>query len=148
MTGFNPTYDTIPMSSFQNSQNKCRKSSFTNDRRCHLILPFPPVHTLPTLNARTCSEGAPIDDVTISSCDRLGNLNHQWMQAVIIIMWIIGTPIIHIVQSHNDKQWYCLQWFCHYLSAPNTSWGLNKSHLIKRGPLGKWKMPQSKAILG
>ena len=66
MTGLNPNYDTIPIPSLQNSQNKCQKSSFTYDHRCHLILPLPPVHALPTLNARTCCQGAPIDDVTIS----------------------------------------------------------------------------------
>ena len=65
MTGVNPNYDTIPIPSFQNSQNKCQKSSFTYDRRRHLILPLPPVHALPSFNARTCCEGAPIDDVTI-----------------------------------------------------------------------------------
>ena len=54
MTGLNPNYDTIPIPSLQNSQNKCQESSFIYDRRHHLILPLPPVHTLPTLNARTC----------------------------------------------------------------------------------------------
>ena len=54
MTGLNPTYDTIPIPSLQNSQNKCQKSSFPYDRRRHLILPLPPLHALPTLNARTC----------------------------------------------------------------------------------------------
>ena len=33
MTGLNPNYDTIPIPSLQNSQNKCQKSSFTYDRR-------------------------------------------------------------------------------------------------------------------
>ena len=55
-----------PSFPFKNSQNKCQKSSFTYDRRRHLILPLPPMHTLPTLNARTCCWGAPIDDVTLS----------------------------------------------------------------------------------
>ena len=54
MTGLNPNYDTISIPSLHNSQNKCQKSSFTYDRRRHSILPLPPVHALPTLNARTC----------------------------------------------------------------------------------------------
>ena len=54
MTGLNPNYDTTPIHSLQNSQNKCQKSSFTYDHRRHLILPLPPVHALPTVNARTC----------------------------------------------------------------------------------------------
>ena len=54
MTGLNPNYDTTPISSLQNSQNKCQKSSFTYDHRRHLILPLPPVHALPTVNAPTC----------------------------------------------------------------------------------------------
>ena len=54
MTGLNPNYDTIPIPSLQNSQNKRQKSSFTFDRRRHLILPLQPVHVLPTLNARIC----------------------------------------------------------------------------------------------
>ena len=54
MTGLNPNYDTTPIPSLQNSQNKCQKSSFTYDHRRHLILPLPPVHTLPTVNVRTC----------------------------------------------------------------------------------------------
>ena len=33
MTGLNPNYDTIPIPSLQNSQNKCQKSLFTDDRR-------------------------------------------------------------------------------------------------------------------
>ena len=31
-TGLNPNYDTMPIPSLQNSQNKCQKSSFTYDR--------------------------------------------------------------------------------------------------------------------
>ena len=54
ITGLNPNYDWIPIPSLQNSQNKCPKSSFSYNRRRHLIMPFPPVRTLPTLNARTC----------------------------------------------------------------------------------------------
>ena len=54
MTGLNPNYDTIPIPSLQNSQNKCQKSSFTYDHRRHLILPLLPVHALPTVNAHTC----------------------------------------------------------------------------------------------
>ena len=97
MTGLNPNYDTIPIPSSQNSQNKRQKSSFTYDRRCHLILPLPPVHTLPTLNARTCCLGAPIDYVTISHFRSHGKFESsadascQW-----IIMWVIRTPITHI----------------------------------------------------
>ena len=53
MTGLNPNYDTTPIPSLQNSQNKCPKSLFTYDHRCHLILPLPPVHALPTVNATT-----------------------------------------------------------------------------------------------
>ena len=66
MTCLNPNYDTILIPSLQNLQNKCQKSSFTYDRWHHLILPLPPVHALPTLNARTCCLEVPIDDVTIS----------------------------------------------------------------------------------
>ena len=40
MAGLNPNYDTIPIPSLQNSQNKCQKSSFTYDRRRHFILPL------------------------------------------------------------------------------------------------------------
>ena len=54
ITGLNPNYDTTPIQSLQNSQNKCQKSSFTYDHRRHLILPLPPVHALPTVNASTC----------------------------------------------------------------------------------------------
>ena len=54
MTGLNLNYDTIPIPSLQNSQNKCQKSSFNYDHRRHLILPLPPLHALSTLNARTC----------------------------------------------------------------------------------------------
>ena len=54
MTGLNPNNDTTPIPSLQNSQNKCQKSSFTYDHRRHLILPLPPVHALPTVNAPTC----------------------------------------------------------------------------------------------
>ena len=43
MTGLNPNYDTTPIPSLQNSQNKCQKNSFTYDHRRHLIPPFPPV---------------------------------------------------------------------------------------------------------
>ena len=57
MTGLYLDLDTMPILSLQNSKNKCQKSSFTYDHRCQLILPFPPVHTLPTLNACTCYEG-------------------------------------------------------------------------------------------
>ena len=35
MTGLNINYDTIPIPSLQNSQNKCQKSSFTYDRGRH-----------------------------------------------------------------------------------------------------------------
>ena len=97
MTGLNPNYDTIPIPSLQNSQNKCKKSSFTYDRRRHLILPLPPVHTLPALNARTCCSGAPIDDVTISYFR-----SHRQFESSVnascqrIIMWIIRTSIMHI----------------------------------------------------
>ena len=83
MTGLNPNYDTIPIPSLQNSQNKCQKSSFTYDRRRHLILPLPPLHALPTLNAhapvakerRLMTSLYPIFYCT-------DNLNPQWMQAV------------------------------------------------------------------
>ena len=54
MTGLNPNFDTTPIPSLQNSQNKCQKSSFTYDHRRHSILPLPPVHALPIVNARTC----------------------------------------------------------------------------------------------
>ena len=37
MTGLNPNYDTKPIPSLQNSQNKCQKSSFTYDCRRQLI---------------------------------------------------------------------------------------------------------------
>ena len=50
----NPNYDTTPIPFLQNSQNKCQKSLFTYDHRRHLILPLPPVHALPTVNAPTC----------------------------------------------------------------------------------------------
>ena len=75
MTGLNPNYDTTPIPSLQNSQNKSQKSSFTYDHRRHLILPLPPVHALPTVNVPTCCQGAPISDVTISNFDRTDNLN-------------------------------------------------------------------------
>ena len=54
MTGLNLNYDTTPIPFLQNSQNKCQKSSFTYDHRRHLILPLPPVHALPNVNAPTC----------------------------------------------------------------------------------------------
>ena len=54
MTSLNPNYDTIPIPSLQNSQNKCQKSSFTYDGWRHLILPLQPVLAITTLNARTC----------------------------------------------------------------------------------------------
>ena len=50
----NPNYDTTPIPSLQNSQNKCQKSSFTYDHRRHLILPLPPEHALTTVNAPSC----------------------------------------------------------------------------------------------
>ena len=97
MTGLNPNYDTIPIPSLQNSQNKCQKSSFTNDRRRHLILPLPPVHGLPTLNARTYCWGAPIDDVTISYFRSLGQFESSVNAGCQrISMWIIRTPFMHI----------------------------------------------------
>ena len=52
MNSLNPNYDPILIPSLQNSQ--VPKVLFTYNRRRHLIMPFPPVHTLPTLNARTC----------------------------------------------------------------------------------------------
>ena len=103
MTSLNPNYDTIPIPSLQNSQNKCQKSSFTYDRRRHFILPLPPVHALPTLNAHTCCLGAPIDDVTISYFQSHGqfesSLNASCQR---ISIWIIRTPIMHIDELHND----------------------------------------------
>ena len=97
MTGLNPNYDTTPIPSLQNSQNKCQKSSFTYDHRRHLILPLPPVHALPTVNAPTCCQGAPINDVTISyfrSHGQFESLVNTSCQR--IILGIIGTPIMHI----------------------------------------------------
>ena len=97
MTGLNPNYDTTPIPSLQNSQNKCQKSLFTYDHRRHLILPLPSVHALPTVNAPTCCQGAPIDDVKISysrshgQFESLVNASCQRM-----ILWIIRTPIMHI----------------------------------------------------
>ena len=97
MTGLNPNYDTTPIPSLQDSQNKCQKSSFTYDHRRHLILPLPPVCALPTVNAPTCCQGALIDDVTISYCR-----SHGQFESLVnascqrIILWIIRTPIMHI----------------------------------------------------
>ena len=81
MTGLNPNYDTIPNPSLQNSQNKCQKSSFTYDRRRHLILLLPPVHALPTLNAPVAKERRLMTS-QYPIFDRTDNLNPQWMQAV------------------------------------------------------------------
>ena len=97
MTGLNPNCDTTPIPSLQNSQNNGQKSSFTYDHLRHLILPLPPVHALPTVNAPTCCQGAPIDDVTISYFRSLGqfeSLVNASCQR--IILWIIRTPIMHI----------------------------------------------------
>ena len=97
MTSLNPNYDTTPIPSLQNSQNKCQKSSFIYDHRRHLILPLPPVHALPTVNAPTCCQGAPIDDVTISyyrSHGQFESLVNASCQR--IILWIIRKPIMHI----------------------------------------------------
>ena len=97
MTGLNPNYDTIPIPSLQNSQNKCQKSSFTYDRRRHLILPLSPVHSLPTLNACTCCQGAPIDGVIISYSWSRGQFEFSVnARCQRMIMWIIRTPIMHI----------------------------------------------------
>ena len=108
MTGLNPNYDTIPMSSLQNSQNKCQQSSFTFDRRRHLILPFPPEHTFPTaahlphfqythLLLRSADWWRHNILLSIAWTIWIPNASCQW-----IIMWIIGTPIMHIDQLHND----------------------------------------------
>ena len=43
-----------PFLPFKTHETSAQQSSFTYDRRCHLILPLPPVHALPTLNAHTC----------------------------------------------------------------------------------------------
>ena len=97
MTGLNPNYDTTPIPSLQNSQNKCPKSSFTYDHRRHLILTLPPVHAFPIVNAPTCCQGAPIDDVTISyfrSHGQFESLVNASSQR--IILWIFRTPIMHI----------------------------------------------------
>ena len=43
-----------PFLPFKTHKTSAKKSSFTYDHRRHLILPLPPVHALPTLNAPTC----------------------------------------------------------------------------------------------
>ena len=40
-----------PFPSFKTHETSAPKSSFPYDRRCHLILPLPPVYTLPALYA-------------------------------------------------------------------------------------------------
>ena len=86
-----------PFLPLQNSQNKCQKYSFTYDRRHHLILPLPPVHALPTLNARTCCLGAPIDDVTISYFRSHGQFESSVNASCQrITMWIIRTSSMYI----------------------------------------------------
>ena len=96
MNGLNPNYDTMPILSLQNSQNKYHKSSFTYDRRHHLTLPLPPVHPPPPPPPPNWTH-APVDDVTIfcfrsnGQFESLVNINCQR-----IIMWIISAPIMHI----------------------------------------------------
>ena len=92
---------------FKDSQNKYQKSSFTYDRRRHLILPLPPMHPLPILNARTCCWGAPIDDVTLSyirSHGQFESLVNASCQR--ISMWFLGRLLcilINYIMINNEN---------------------------------------------